>query len=54
MKKVLFGLLIVSLVSCHSTTETDVQAADSTVVVKAVDSVKVINDSLKVVDTLKK
>lgn len=50
MKKVLFvGLIVVSLVSCH-TASTEVVSSDSTIVnadsVK-VDSVKVVVDSLK-------
>lgn len=48
MKKVLFILLVGLLVGCQSTTEVDVQAADSTVV-KAVDTCTKCT-----VDTLKK
>ena len=50
MKKVILGLIVVSLVACHSASTSVEVVSDSTVV--KVDSVKV--DSLKVVDTLKK
>jgi len=53
MKKVILGLIVVSLVACHSAS-TSVEVVSDSVLVKAVDSVATINDSLKVVDTLKK
>ena len=57
MKRVILGLLVLSLVACHSTTESEV-SSDSAVV-KAVDSIVIANDSVKVdsvkvIDTLKK
>ena len=51
MKKLILATAVVALfTACHSTTEADLQAADSAVV-KSVDSVAVINDSVKVIDT---
>ena len=60
MKKLILATAVVALfTACHSTTESDVQAADSAVlkasvdtVAKLADSAKV--DSLKVIDTIKK
>jgi hypothetical protein len=57
MKNLILVLLVVSLVACHSTTESEV-SSDSAVV-KAVDSIVIANDSVKVdsvkvIDTLKK
>jgi ABC-type Fe3+-hydroxamate transport system substrate-binding protein len=51
MKKVLFALFVIAaFTACHSTTEADLQKADST----KVDSVKKVVDSVKIVDTIKK
>lgn len=55
MKKLTIGgLLVLALSSCHSTTEADIISEDSTLI-KSIDTVSVINDSIDVVvDTLKK
>ena len=58
MKKLTLATAVVVLfTACHSTTESDVQSADSTIIKvdtlsKLADSAKV--DSLKVLDTIKK
>ena len=55
MKKVILATAVVALfTACHSTTEADIQKADSIIVKSSVDSVGVISDTVKSVkDSIK-
>lgn len=55
MKKLILATAVVALfTACHSTTEADIETADS-VIIKSVDTVSAINDSVKpIIDTIKK
>jgi hypothetical protein len=52
MKKVILGLLV-ALTSCHSSTTVEVNE-DSILTKYSIDTVAKVNDSIKVVDTIKK
>jgi hypothetical protein len=48
MKKYIFGILVaVSLTACGNSTETETTCKEDSTCVKAVDSVKVVKDTIK-------
>lgn len=48
MKKLILAIAVVALfTACHSTTEADVQTADSVIIKTSIDSIKPVKDSIK-------